>query len=951
MSSTLVDAFSTHKQLHFSYHNNITELVLTNNKNEIILSDLSPAALYESITELPRGLYYVYGKDTAGQYVQMQYGMDKIWTRVLLDENNALRFSQDREGNLRIRKENHNKNSRIKMYKTVVEDIVLGEGKVTLTGMSNILYRPDIDIFNRKFYVVLHKFPTQRKLFFPITSITEDGEWTCEITEEQADAFPIPNSRVSFYEEIDLKYYGSYCYFMKEKRLEWYTHSKNVTFFTSKKNRLDGRIVEKKIEAELLDIKEQNKDIVVKLRMEESQEHMQFFLKSGLNTIPLAYTQKDSEIILDIPFEKIEGLYYATNGNLSFHLYMQDSARTVKIRLPDFSDQAHFPVKYFNDKESIITYYISAASKLFLLRYQKPRYLRRIKKAAIKDNKLAIAGNVILKNISTAETVYDQLKLLIIERDTKETFVEPLRLSVDKSFSIPYKEKHLDYNKNKFDVELNITTIHQKIGSGIWDFYLSVNKDYLDFDSRKLGYEFYTYKKDLDLGIVKSAENLLSRLSLTPRGNIKIQIMETQALKAIDQKGPREIWLIGERPDTAQDNGYHFFKYMRQHHREDVDAYYAIDKSSLDLRNIEELGNVVEIGSQEHFEVALKADAYIGTHDIEYFVPVEIDRLNKKAKRIFLQHGVMGRKNAEYHKYYYNDPFDLVITSSEKEKELFYSHFKYEKSEIAVTGLSRFDYLYKRTFMDKPKKSKQILVMPTWREWISDKEDFTTTEYYMRYASLLGNHELREILRENNVKLVFYPHYRMQPYIDNFINMEDDVIHIERLGEKNVQDLLIESDAMITDFSSVSFDMTFMNKPVVFYHFDFKRFFKNGLLRKKHETFLGEIVNDERDVIQSVSNIIQNNFEQDSSVAESKEEIIKYTDAKNSERIYQAVLKTTSSSRGMRVTMINSKGYVKSRLKTVVKYSPLLYLYRSLRRGKRMLARRRSIRKLYRLLK
>jgi CDP-glycerol glycerophosphotransferase (TagB/SpsB family) len=935
--SMLVDAFSTHKQLHFSYDNIITALVIKNNKRETVLNDLSSNSLYDSFCEMPRGVYYVYGQDEKEQYHQIKYGIQKTWVRVLLDENNALKISQDKEGYLKIKKETHNKNSRIKMYKTVVNDITILKEKITISGTSNILHRPDNELNNRNFYVVLHKFPSQNKLFFPVQSVTEEGEWTCEITADKADELHISNSRVCFYEEIDLKYYGSYCYFKEEKYIEWSTHSKKISFFTSNNYRLDGKIEEKKKKAELINIEAKNKDISVKLRLENANEQSSFVLKVGNNTIPLQYELKDATFKIVIPFDKIQDLYYLTNGNISCYLYMQNSVEMYKITLPYFVNQAHFPVNYFTDDRSIITYYISAVSSVFLLKLQKPRYLRRIKKAAIDGNKLQISGNVLLKNISSFDPVYDQVNLLITERDTKQTFIEPLQLSIDKRFPIPYRQKHLNYDKNKFDVELDMIDIHNKIGVGIWDFYLSVNKDYLDFDSRKLGYEFYTYKKDLDLGVVKTENDLLARLSLTPRGNLKLQLAETQHQESVNKKNSREVWIIGERPDTAQDNGFHFFKYMRQQHKADVDVYYAIQKDSLDLRNIEELGNVVEIGSPQHYEVAMKADAYIGTHDIEYFIPIEIDRLNKTAKRVFLQHGVMGRKNAEYHKYYYNDPFDLVITSSDKEKELFHSHFKYEKSEIAVTGLSRFDYLYKRTFIDQTRKQRQILVMPTWREWISDKEDFTTTEYYMRYASLLNNEELKILLKENQVKLVFYPHYRMQPYIDNFLSMEDDMIRIEKLGEKDVQELLIESDAMVTDFSSVSFDMTFMNKPVIFYHFDFKRFFKNGLLRKKQETFLGEIVHTERDIVQAISHVIQNNFEQDSSVGASKDEIIKYTDNRNSERIYEAILQTRASSSGIRVPLFNMKGYIKKKIKNIVKYSPLLYVYRILKRSKRVL--------------
>ena len=50
---------------------------------------------------------------------------------------------------------------------------------------------------------------------------------------------------------------------------------------------------------------------------------------------------------------------------------------------------------------------------------------------------------------------------------------------------------------------------------------------------------------------------------------------------------------------------------------------------------------------------------------------------------------------------------------------------------------------------------------------------------------------------------------------------KSDINYIE-LGDKTVQELLVEHDLLITDYSSVSFDFSYMKKPVIFYHFDVK---------------------------------------------------------------------------------------------------------------------------------
>lgn len=80
--------------------------------------------------------------------------------------------------------------------------------------------------------------------------------------------------------------------------------------------------------------------------------------------------------------------------------------------------------------------------------------------------------------------------------------------------------------------------------------------------------------------------------------------------------------------------------------------------------------------------------------------------------------------------------------------------------------------------------------MPTWRSYLVNpsykKEDksvekgFTETEYYKKYKSLLNNTRLHELLKNYNVKLVFYPHYEMQKYIKLFNTIIQILLLLQR---------------------------------------------------------------------------------------------------------------------------------------------------------------------------
>src|SRR5699024_6986405 len=104
--------------------------------------------------------------------------------------------------------------------------------------------------------------------------------------------------------------------------------------------------------------------------------------------------------------------------------------------------------------------------------------------------------------------------------------------------------------------------------------------------------------------------------------------------------------IIGEKYYKAQDNGFHFFTYMRTHHP-DKQVYYILDKNSNEYENVAPYGNVIDYQSPEHFKIMLQADYICTTHDPELiFTTNNVQYVKKvKAKRIFLQHGVLGVKN------------------------------------------------------------------------------------------------------------------------------------------------------------------------------------------------------------------------------------------------------------------------------------------------------------------
>ena len=99
-------------------------------------------------------------------------------------------------------------------------------------------------------------------------------------------------------------------------------------------------------------------------------------------------------------------------------------------------------------------------------------------------------------------------------------------------------------------------------------------------------------------------------------------------------------WLISERGIDARDNGYWFYKYIKENHPE-IDVKYIISKDCADYNKIDK-DDVVEYRSKEHYKYFIYSK-YLISAEIMGFSPNEqlYYRLNKygilkvKGKQIF----------------------------------------------------------------------------------------------------------------------------------------------------------------------------------------------------------------------------------------------------------------------------------------------------------------------------
>ncbi|MCO4542850.1 Teichoic acid glycerol-phosphate transferase [Streptococcus infantarius subsp. infantarius] len=353
----------------------------------------------------------------------------------------------------------------------------------------------------------------------------------------------------------------------------------------------------------------------------------------------------------------------------------------------------------------------------------------------------------------------------------------------------------------------------------------------------------------------------------------------------------KKYWLVSERGTDARDNGYWFFKYLREKHP-DIDAVYVIDTNSPDYNKVSILGKTVKPNSFYHGILFYASDKIIGTHpgcgQPKWKGVYKLDKLGItkiKGKRIFLQHGIIkdkisGLMNGTLET-------DLFICGAKPEYQFVLQNFGFSNKVIKYTGLARYDNL-ESTFGTK---SNKILLMPTWRHYLSgiSKHDFLNSEYYEKYNEIINSKELEKVLIDHNFELIFYPHYEIQQMIEVFDSSIKNV-KIAKFEDYDVQDLLKNADILVTDYSSVFFDMAYMYKETIYYQFDYEEYRKGHYQEGyfKYEDSFGPVVINFEQLLQELVRFIDRGTEE--KYRQNMEKYFTYRDKNNCNRIYTEIV-------------------------------------------------------------
>ncbi len=364
-------------------------------------------------------------------------------------------------------------------------------------------------------------------------------------------------------------------------------------------------------------------------------------------------------------------------------------------------------------------------------------------------------------------------------------------------------------------------------------------------------------------------------------------------IAAISNRGS-VIWLIGERVGTsAQDTGYHFFRYCRKYHPSKK-IYFVTKKENI-TPELSKLDNILEMGTIKHHILLLSSQVHI--FNDSYRDLCEKWENVKKTKQVkvvcFLQHGIIALSKIHGYYNYTNmqkraNAVDIFITSSEFEKDVVINKLGHKDERVFISGLSRFDNLFEHYHI----RNKKIIYIPTWRNWLRycTEQEFLNSKYYKETLNVVN--AISQLKQHYKFEFDVCFHHAFNKF--THLYKHDEEVNFIDMSHINVQELIIDAGMLITDYSSISFDFAFMEKPVVFYQFDREEFLEaRGGSFINHETELFGPVTTNLDTLSSyVQSYIDNKYQMYDNDKEKASRYFEYRDNKNSQRIFDIIENT-----------------------------------------------------------
>jgi len=377
--------------------------------------------------------------------------------------------------------------------------------------------------------------------------------------------------------------------------------------------------------------------------------------------------------------------------------------------------------------------------------------------------------------------------------------------------------------------------------------------------------------------------------------------LRKQATDKKNQYRYANCWLFMDRNSFADDNAEHLYRYVQNNHSQH-NIFFVLDESSSDWERLKSEGfKLIPFGTDEHKIALLNAAHLISSHADHYVfggLPKAAFGDILKYKFTFLQHGVI---KDDLSGWLNNKDIQCFVTTSKREYDSIChgDSYKFSEKEVVLTGLPRHDRLRATSRDARP----SILIMPTWRHDLVGKASddgferikqtgFIESQYATEWKSFLCSERLRQIAEKHELDVVF-PHANVQPYLSEF-----EIPDYIKIGTHNpkisMQQYFANCEILVTDYSSVAFEVAALDRKVVYFQFDHETFFNGShTYTKGYYTYeldgFGPVCKSLDDSLSALNEAAENSHD-DHLYKQRRDDTFAFHDTLSCERVYKAII-------------------------------------------------------------
>ncbi len=224
-----------------------------------------------------------------------------------------------------------------------------------------------------------------------------------------------------------------------------------------------------------------------------------------------------------------------------------------------------------------------------------------------------------------------------------------------------------------------------------------------------------------------------------------------------------------------------------------------------------------------------------------------------------------------------------AIASSNHVAKFYAEAFGIDEARVYPTGVPRtdmfFDEGYRENIREKmyeafpaAKGKRVILFAPTFRGNGAKSAHYPYGKINM--------HAIGKYCQESGSVIIF----KMHPFVTTplFIPPQYKDVMIDATENREINDILFITDLLITDYSSVIYEASTLNIPMLFYAFDLEQYVSSRDFYEPFESFVpGKIVHNFGELLKAIE---ENDFDHEK-VAPFRDKNFEFTDGKSTDRV------------------------------------------------------------------